>query len=508
MTSRSSALGRLARSGFIAAGLILALMAPATAQYRPPYAEMVVDGRTGRVLYAVNADSLRHPASLTKVMTLYMLFEQLESGKITLDTEFKVSARAQRQSPSKLGLAAGETIRVEDAIKALITKSANDVAVVVAENLAGSEDEFARLMTRKAQSIGMKRTVYANASGLPNAKQLTTARDQITLGQAIKKRFPTYFDYFSLRNFEYEGTAISTHNKLLGRVRGVDGIKTGYTQRSGFNLLTSVHTDDRSLVAVILGGRSGRTRDTRMADLIETYLPAAATTVASAKVAKLPQSKTPQPPVQDENVPDTESEDVAEAGSSESPAVAAVEQPAAAKPATPAIASASTKAEPESVEMAAAPAPAPRVMPLPVQAPDPDPAPPSQVTAYAEPETAKTVQPDDKIAVTASGVKLAWQTGALPAEPKMTGSRRPSNANSFFVQVGIARTQSDAKRLLSSARDKVGGPLSSASMQTERVTVNGKTVWRARFGIDDEALAHNACRTLKRSNMACFVSRG
>lgn len=506
MTSQSSPLGRLARSGLIAAGLIFALIAPANAQYRPPYAEMVVDGRTGRVLYAVNADSLRHPASLTKVMTLFMLFEELESGKITLDTDFKVSARAQRQSPSKLGLAAGETIRVEDAIKALITKSANDVAVTVAENLAGSEEEFARLMTRKAQSMGMKRTVYANASGLPNAKQLTTARDQITLGQAIQKRFPKYFDYFSLRSFEYEGTAISTHNKLLGRIRGVDGIKTGYTQRSGFNLLTSVHTDDRSLIAVILGGRSGKTRDARMADLIETYLPAAATTVASAKAPKLPQSKTPQPPVQDENVPETESEDIAEAGSSEPSAATATEDLAAPKTATPALASAPNKAEPESVEPPAAPAPAPRVKPLAAQAPEP--APSSNRMAYTAPETAKTVQPDDKIAVTTSGVKLAWQTGPRPTEPKMTGSRRPSTANSFFVQVGIARTQSDAKRLLSSARDKVGGPLSSASMQTERVTVNGKTVWRARFGIDDEALAHNACRTLKKSNMACFVSRG
>jgi D-alanyl-D-alanine carboxypeptidase len=169
-------------------------------------------------------------------------------------------------------LNAGDTISVEDAIKAVVTKSANDIAVAIAEQIGGTESNFADLMTKKAKALGMTRTVYANASGLPNPRQLTTARDLVTLGKSLQQRFPRYYAYFSLRSFDYEGDTIANHNKLLGRVDGVDGIKTGYTQASGFNLLTSVHQDDHALLAVILGGRSGPARDRRMAELIDTYI--------------------------------------------------------------------------------------------------------------------------------------------------------------------------------------------------------------------------------------------
>lgn len=195
--------------------------------YTPPYAEMVVDITTGKTLYQVNPDAPRHPASITKVMTLYLLFERLESGKLSLNSQLSVSANAQRQPPSKLGIAAGDTISVETAIKALVTRSANDVAVTVAENLGGTEANFAVLMTKKARALGMTRTVYANASGLPNTRQTTTARDLVRLGKAIQDRFPQYYGYFSTESFTYEGAVIGNHNKLLGRVEGVDGIKTG-----------------------------------------------------------------------------------------------------------------------------------------------------------------------------------------------------------------------------------------------------------------------------------------
>ena len=244
----------------------------AAAPYAPPYSELVVDARTGKTLYAVSPDAQRHPASITKVMTLYMLFEELDAGRLSLGSQLKISAWAQKQAPSKLGLNAGDTISVEDAIKAVVTKSANDIAVAIAENIGGTEANFANLMTKKAKSLGMQRTVYANASGLPNPRQLTTARDLVTLGKAMQQRFPKYYAYFSIRSFEYDGDTIGNHNKLLGRVDGVDGIKTGYTQASGFNLLTSVHQDNRALLAVILGGRSGPSRDRRMAELIDTYL--------------------------------------------------------------------------------------------------------------------------------------------------------------------------------------------------------------------------------------------
>lgn len=240
--------------------------------YNPPYASMVYDVNSGRTLEATNADAQRHPASVTKVMTLYMLFEQLESGRFKLSTELPVSREAASQAPSKLGLRPGDTIAVEDAIKALVTKSANDVAVVVAEAIGGDEESFARMMTRKARSIGMSRTTLYNASGLPNPRHTTTARDLVTLGKAIQDRFPRYYPYFGTRVFTYDGRGHRNHNRLLGQVEGVDGIKTGYTRASGFNLLTSAKADGRHLITVVLGGKSGRSRDAQVASLIENHM--------------------------------------------------------------------------------------------------------------------------------------------------------------------------------------------------------------------------------------------
>lgn len=244
----------------------------AAAPYSPPYASIVYDVNSGRVLQATNADAARHPASVTKVMTLYMLFEQIESGRFRLNTELPVSREAASQAPSKLGLRPGETIQVEDAIKALVTKSANDVAVVVAEAIGGDEDRFAAMMTRKARAIGMSRSTFRNASGLPNPGQITTARDLVTLGKAIQDRFPRYYGYFGTRTFNYDGASYRNHNRLLGQVEGVDGIKTGFTRASGFNLLTSAKADGRHLITVVLGGRSARIRDQQVASLIENHM--------------------------------------------------------------------------------------------------------------------------------------------------------------------------------------------------------------------------------------------
>ncbi|MBK3411222.1 D-alanyl-D-alanine carboxypeptidase family protein, partial [Methylobacterium ajmalii] len=243
--------------------------------YNPPYAAMVVDAKTGRVMHAVNEDALRHPASITKVMTLYLLFEQLERGKMDLDTPLTVSANAARMPPSKLGVRPGSTVTVEEAIKALVTKSANDIACAIGENIAGSEPAFAEMMTRKAHSLGMSRTHYANASGLPDSDQITTARDLTILARAIQDRFPKYYRYFQTRSFAFKGRVIGNHNHLLGRIEGVDGIKTGYTRDSGFNLMTSARTSDRHIVAVVLGGKSGASRDNIMAKLVQANLPVA-----------------------------------------------------------------------------------------------------------------------------------------------------------------------------------------------------------------------------------------
>jgi D-alanyl-D-alanine carboxypeptidase len=205
-------------------------------------------------------------------MTLYLLFERLDVHKIKLDMPLKVSAKAAEQPPSTLGLKAGQTIAVEDVIKAVVTRSANDAAVVIAENLGGDEGRFAKLMTQKAHALGMSRTTYVNASGLPNDDQITTARDQALLGRAIQERYPSYYKYFSIQLFEFRGEAIRNHNHLLGSIDGVDGIKTGFTQASGFNLVTSVHRDGHYIVAVVLGGRSALERDAHMRELINAHI--------------------------------------------------------------------------------------------------------------------------------------------------------------------------------------------------------------------------------------------
>ena len=249
--------------------------------YRPPYAAIVVDANSGQVLHEESADEPRHPASVTKIMTLYLLFEQIEAGKFKLDTPLKISSQAAIQPPTKLGLKTSQTISVDDAIKGLCTRSANDAAVVVAEAVAGSEGEFGRLMTLKARELGMSNTTYVNASGLPAEEQVTTARDQAILGRKIQERFPEFFKYFSTLSFRYRGAEIHNHNGLLGQVPGVDGIKTGYTEASGYNLVASVRRDARRIVAVVLGGNSGATRNDRMRQLIEANIPKASMQIAA-----------------------------------------------------------------------------------------------------------------------------------------------------------------------------------------------------------------------------------
>ncbi len=259
--------------------------------YSPQFSSIIVDGNSGAVLSSNNPDELRHPASLTKIMTLYLLFERLETGKMKLDSEMDVSEHASEQAPTKLGLRPGQTIKVEDAIKGLVTRSANDAAVVIAETIGGDEDDFAKMMTRKAHALGMSKTVYRNASGLPNDEQVTTARDQSTLGRAIQDRFPRYYRYFSTSVFNYHGQSIRNHNHLLGSVEGVDGIKTGYTRASGFNLVSSMRRGNRHLVGVVLGGRSGGSREAARA------MPSCATCWPKISRRLLPRARLSRSPI-------------------------------------------------------------------------------------------------------------------------------------------------------------------------------------------------------------------
>ena len=232
------------------------------------YASIVVNENTGKVLYSRSADKQLYPASLTKVMTLYLVFEALDEGRVTMNTKMKVSRVAAGRSPSKLGLRIGSTLSVRDGIYALVTKSANDAATVIAEHLGGTEREFAKKMTRKARSLGMSRTTFRNASGLPHSKQKSTARDMARLAIAIRKDFPQYFHVFKTQKFSFRGKRYKNHNKLLSQFRGTDGIKTGYIRASGFNLIATTERNGTRLVGVVFGGKTGTSRNKHMMYLL------------------------------------------------------------------------------------------------------------------------------------------------------------------------------------------------------------------------------------------------
>jgi D-alanyl-D-alanine carboxypeptidase len=250
----------------LACGAIVAGASPALAAKS---ASIVVDAETGAVLYESNSRGQAYPASLTKMMTLYLLFEAIDGKKVSLDDKLKVSDKAASQPPTDLRLKAGQTIAVRTAIPALIVHSANDVAVVVAEAIGGSEAKFARLMTKKARELGMKQTTFRNASGLPDRSQVTTARDMAILARALMTRFPHHYEHFAVESFSYQGRTYRTHNRVLKNYAGADGLKTGYTRSSGYNLATSVERNGRRLIAVVLGGKTARKRDAQMIDLLD-----------------------------------------------------------------------------------------------------------------------------------------------------------------------------------------------------------------------------------------------
>ena len=473
--------------------------------YNPAYAAIVVDANTGATLHQSNPDSLRHPASLTKIMTLYMLFERLEAGKIKLGSTMPVSEHASEQAPTKLGLRPGQTLEVEDAIKALVTKSANDAAVVIAEALAGSEDEFALQMTRKARALGMNRTIYRNASGLPNDEQVTTAREQAMLGQAIQERFPRYYRYFSTSSFTYQGRAMRNHNKLLGRVHGVDGIKTGYTRASGFNLVTSVQRGDRHIIGVVLGGRSGGKRDAKMRDLIDSHIVEASLKRTKTRFAEaqeptsLPAPSSAEAPVV---VPVESAAKPKLAAARTVPVPAPVGAPMALVPveATATIPSAKlgsnnpnkpiavktvvVKMAPKAAPVKTATAPAPRP-----QAAAPMPAPGARPGILG-------VLP---AAVATAGNAII---PSAAASERMTPPTRATSRSGWAIQVGAFEEEGEAKQRLSSAQKAMKV---KADPYTERTTKGEKTYFRARFAVNDKDQAESACKQLKLSDIVCMA---
>lgn len=257
---------------YLIAALILILPSvtyAAKAKPNPRYAALVMDANTGEILHQSNADKILHPASLTKMMTLLLVFDQLQTGKLSLRDPVPISRHAADMVPSKIGLPAGSTIKVEDAILSVVTKSANDISVALAEKVGGSEYAFARLMTAKAREIGMNRTIFRNASGLHDEGQITTARDMAKLGRVLIQQYPQYYKYFSTKNFTYRGKSYHNHNRLMSTYEGMDGLKTGYIEASGFNLVASAVRDNRRLIGVVFGGRTAVSRNDRMAALLD-----------------------------------------------------------------------------------------------------------------------------------------------------------------------------------------------------------------------------------------------
>ena len=253
------------------------------------YASIIMNEKSGKVYHSINADTRNYPASLTKIMTIYMIFDKLKNKKNKINTKLKVSKRASRQPPSKLGLYPGQKITVKQAILALVTKSANDVATVVAESFEKTERRFAYKMTRKARSIGLTRTIFKNASGLPNKGQLSTARDMAKLAVAIRKNFPEFFYFFNKKSFVFNGIEYRNHNNLLGSYFGTDGIKTGYTNASGFNLVASVERNGQRIIGVVFGGKTARTRDKHMVKLLNKFIKIPV--VRTAKISEIPSQR-------------------------------------------------------------------------------------------------------------------------------------------------------------------------------------------------------------------------
>jgi D-alanyl-D-alanine carboxypeptidase len=528
--------------------------------YSPAFASIIVDANSGATLEANSADSLRHPASLTKVMTLYLLFEQLQSGKMNLDTEMPVSEHAAEQAPTKLGLRPGQSLRVEDAIKGIVTRSANDAAVVIAEAIGGSEDEFCKMMTRKARALGMSRTTYVDASGLPNDDQITTARDQATLGRAIQDRFPRYYHYFSTMAFNYRGEVIRNHNHLLGSVDGVDGIKTGYTRASGFNLLTNLRRGNRHLVGVVMGGHSYSSRDAIMRNLLADNLDKASGTRTAAAITERSPAQANAEIAEDESRsrPQTaEADEAVQVATAANETAAPPVRPSAPVQKSSILAAAAAALPPQSkpepapltsgviqtAPIAAIPGSSEPMKPVRVKtvqvkagsvkiayaAPNTPGAPAPAVTnAISEggnradgmpPQPANFgtghgilgVLPASSLPPSSSSSQVASAEPALPApQPQaiqQTNAAPPAATRTgWIIQVGALDSESEAHERIEAARNHAHGMLSKADPFTEAVVSKGdKKLYRARFAGLDRDQAEAVCRTLKRSDMSCIT---
>jgi D-alanyl-D-alanine carboxypeptidase len=509
------AISRVAAAFLLVLTVSIAAAAPAQAiENLRRYAGIVVDAKSGHILYEEQADSRRYPASVAKVMTLYVLFQELQAGNLSLSTQMTVSRHASQAVPTKLGLRAGATISVEDAIKSLVTLSANDMARVIAEHISGSESRFAERMTATARAMGMSSTTYRNASGLPDGGQVTTVRDQAILGIAVYQHFPQYYSYFQTTSFRYGGRTYGNHNRVLGYMGAVDGIKTGYINAAGSNLLTAARANNRHIVVVAFGFNSAASRDERVRQLVARYLP------EGRRGDYLQTAMVPVPGRQGNT------------------------QFALAQPSKPRFAmptpmpdfriAALLAASGQQPQVAVAAAGAPAALPTPVPADLGTASAAQAATALAAPTQSVPAYPSQD--VIGAWLSETYNLGAPPAALGQTAPSSPlvppgevgdgaSNeqpidlmhsgsvasaapVSSWIVQVGAGPSEDSARTMLSDAAGKVGG-LGDFRSYIERFEKNGQTLYRARFvGFGDRTDATAMCDRLQDQDMACLTMQG
>ena len=534
---------RAARHLCLAAGLAFAALLPTSAGAADRQASFIVDANTGQVISSYKADEPRYPASLTKMMTLYIVFDLIERGRLTYTTPITITERAAAAQPTKLDLPPGTEIALGDAVKALVTHSANDVAISIAEHIAGSEEKFANLMTQRAHQIGMNGSTFKNASGLPNGEQFTTARDMVTLGLRLQDDFPVHYKVFSTRGFAYNSHTYANHNTMLGSYEGTEGIKTGYTAASGFNLVASVRRGQKHVVGAVFGGTSASSRNLTMRTLLNMALFKASSHLTRVPlVARLNGRPVPEPKLAERPAQPVQMASNGVAGpGSWSAAVVTPASPTAAP--EPAIA-------PSKVEIA-------RVRPVLVApgpsrtiAAGPSPQPPLRIasaepSAVVAPNVAASVPANFKLPPLTSAVAppVAQPKAAIVAPPpqaqpavmsaaasargnapstlqqqaaNLSGSIAPtyrlngpppSLPAAVEIQIGAFSSAAEAQRQLELTRSKAADLIGRAPGVTQPTIANGRPLWRARFSGFDVSAAGGVCTELRRRQIDCLVTK-
>lgn len=461
-------IGRLA---FVLVFVVVGLAAPA-AHANSKYAAFVMDYSTGEVLHSRRADVLLYPASLTKMMTLMMLFDALERGQLTIDTKLNVSQRAADMPASKLGLRAGSTISVGQAIQAMTVRSANDVAVVIAEALGGTESEFAELMTTRARSIGMRNTTFKNASGLPNRRQKSTARDMGKLAYRLIRHYAGYYHFFSQPSFSFGGRTYRSHNRLVKSYRGMDGLKTGYTRASGFNLASSAIRNGRRVVVVVFGGRSAKSRDAEVVRLMDLGFERLPNRSAEPLVASLPKPRPGTALVAPTGVAAV----IADAGVLPEP------RPSTNSAGPVSAAQVAERAEPASVAK-----------------------PQSVLDALSAQERAALTKTETADAIAVAAPSEGTSAATLLAVGLVAGPAKAAAIGDYAVQVGAFHDPSLAREAAHGAAALVPQILLRGDIEVSPLQGRRKMVYRARVAGLDRDVADRACGLLQAQRQECFV---